>query len=84
MGDLHSSGGAVSTIGGNGPPRRLELCHFKESATEKAQRHTKRKRGLNGRARQMAQGHWRRRKNKRSKRGKAGGTPSVRVRCRNL
>ena len=59
MGDLHSSGGErVSTIGGNGPPRRLELCHFKETATQKAQRHYKRKRELNERARQIAQGHW--------------------------
>ena len=58
MGDLHSSGGErVSTTGGNGPPRRLELCHFKETATEKALRH-KRKRELNERATQMAQGHW--------------------------
>ena len=72
MGDFHSSGGErVSTIGGNGPPRRLELCHFKESATEKAQRQTKRKRELNERARQMAQGHWRRREEQKKQEGQS-------------
>ena len=76
MGDLHSSGGErVSTIGGNGPPRRLELCHLKETATQKAQRHKRKREELNERARQMAQGHWGRWKEQKKQEGQSRRDP---------